>query len=173
MIDEKTLIKTMSLVTRIACSQNKLWPEYSIDDLKGIGSLAMMNAADRYDTSKGSWLNFASAMIKGRMQDEFRKTSRYNRTTGKKYDPLPNTFIEVCSETRPDESAIKTDDTERLMAALSTLSPRRRDILESRYFDGESNASIAKRIGKCDMTVSGIQRVARHKLRKILGSRDK
>ncbi|MBC7286616.1 MAG: SigB/SigF/SigG family RNA polymerase sigma factor [Armatimonadetes bacterium] len=77
------------------------------------------------------------------------------------------TAAERAGLTDPEIEAIA--DREAIAAALKLLSPRERDVIRLRYFEGLSQAEVGKRLGISQMHVSRLQHRALNKLREILG----
>jgi RNA polymerase sigma-70 factor (ECF subfamily) len=67
----------------------------------------------------------------------------------------------------PDEQAALQIDVDR---ALARLTPRSRDVLVSRYLDGESAADIGARLGRTEQTITAWIRGAIREIRKQLAA---
>lgn len=123
--------------------------------------LAAWRASDRYDPGRGSLRTWILAMVRNRAIDLLRARRRAP------VSPLDERFD------RPDETdvpdlVVTQLDGQRAWAALASLPPEQRQVIELAYFSGLSHSEIADRLATPVGTVKGRIRLALDRLRTML-----
>ncbi len=78
----------------------------------------------------------------------------------------------VCQRANPEESLMRSRLGGKLRAAVETLPQLERKVVAHHYFDGETFASIATRIGKSRPQVCRLHQRALRRMAHVLGSRE-
>jgi len=81
-------------------------------------------------------------------------------------DEHPSSLMDYLGEVDPALSRL--EDRHTVQGALASLPDRHREVLKMRYYDGLSQAEIARRLGISQMHVSRIQRDALKRLRAMI-----
>jgi len=106
-------------------------PHIDVNDLIGAGTIGLMEAIDRFDTSKGVQFNtYASIRVRGAIMDELRSMDWMTRSMRDKSNQLEKAYVEVERRTgRPAEIEevasvldITTDDLYTMLGQVSALS---------------------------------------------------
>lgn len=106
-------------------------PHIDVNDLIGAGTIGLIEAIDRFDTSKGVQFNtYASIRVRGAIMDELRSMDWMTRSMRDKSNQLEKAYIEVERRTgRPAEIEevagvldITTDDLYTILSQVSALS---------------------------------------------------
>jgi RNA polymerase sigma factor for flagellar operon FliA len=106
-------------------------PHIDVNDLIGAGTIGLIEAIDRFDTSKGVQFNtYASIRVRGAIMDELRSMDWMTRSMRDKSNQLEKAYVEVERRTgRPAEIEevasvldITTDDLYTILSQVSALS---------------------------------------------------
>lgn len=106
-------------------------PHIDVNDLIGAGTIGLIEAIDRFDTSKGVQFNtYASIRVRGAIMDELRSMDWMTRSMRDKSNQLEKAYIEVERRTgRPAEIEevasvldITTDALYTILSQVSALS---------------------------------------------------
>jgi RNA polymerase sigma factor for flagellar operon FliA len=171
-----------NLVHRIARQVHKFsTPLFDYDDIYSAGYLGLMDAAKRFDPTKGvKFSTFASQRVRGAMIDEIRKLSRYRH--GK--EPPPVDYIEALRnedgdliteladpDLDPLGKAILKDQRLELMKIMANLSKMERQVIFMYYYKNYGMKGIAKVINRTEGRVSQIHSQAIRRMREFLSRR--
>jgi RNA polymerase sigma-70 factor, ECF subfamily len=131
--------------------------------------LQVWQQAERYDPSRGRPLAWLFTIARSRAIDALRKT----RQTSRRTEPIERADGRVATGIQPDDSAADSELRSTVLAALDTLPPQQRTVLELAYFSGMSHSEIAEELGLPLGTVKTRTRLALIRLRGSLdGMRD-
>jgi RNA polymerase sigma-70 factor (ECF subfamily) len=97
--------------------------------------------ADTWDAARGTVAAWLVTLARSRAIDRIRSVAARQRAESA--TPAP----EMALADEPAANAAQRQRQERLSAALATLTPRQREVLELGYFGGLSQTEIAERIG--------------------------
>lgn len=106
-------------------------PHIDVNDLIGAGTIGLIEAIDRFDTSKGVQFNtYASIRVRGAIMDELRSMDWMTRSMRDKSNQLEKAYVEVERRTgRPAEIEevarvleISTEDLYTILGQVSALS---------------------------------------------------
>jgi RNA polymerase sigma factor (sigma-70 family) len=141
---EHLVLANLSLVTgtvQAAMARYRL-PESLRDDLVSAGSLALVQAADRFDPSRGvKFKTFAAHRVSGEIVDTLR---RGDAAIGVSKDSLDG----VASETpSPENQAITAQELTHVREVLQELSARERALIEAHYGRGLTLRDAADELG--------------------------
>jgi RNA polymerase sigma-70 factor (ECF subfamily) len=98
--------------------------------------------ADSWDPARGTVPAWLVTLARSRAIDRIRSVAARQRAEAA--TPAPDTAL---TADEPAANAAQRQRQERLSAALATLTPRQREVLELGYFGGLSQTEIAERIG--------------------------
>jgi RNA polymerase sigma-70 factor (ECF subfamily) len=98
--------------------------------------------ADTWDAARGTVAAWLVTLARSRAIDRIRSVAARRRAESA--TPAPETPL---AADEPAANAAQRQRQERLSAALATLTPRQREVLELGYFGGLSQTEIAERIG--------------------------
>jgi RNA polymerase sigma factor (sigma-70 family) len=126
---------------------------------------ALWRAPEAYDAARGPFRTFFLALVHHRAVDTVRREERQRRLP-ERMNPEPLTDEDV-AETVVDEAWIR-DRRARVVAALREIPPEQREVLEMAYFDGRTQAAIAKELNIPLGTVKTRTLAALRKLHRIL-----
>jgi RNA polymerase sigma-70 factor, ECF subfamily len=120
--------------------------------------------ASSYDKARGAPLAWVMTIARSRAIDRLR--SGKHDLHGK--EPL-DTIGELTSNTiSPEEATVNSERQRLVRAALDSLSPEQREVIELAYFSGLSHSEIALRLGHPLGTVKTRTRLGMMKLRDLL-----
>ena len=123
--------------------------------------------AAAYDPSRGTVAAWLVTIARSRAIDRARSLrSRQNAETRAESEPLPPPQASQATETAQRQLH------ERAVAALSTLPPAQREVLELAYFGGLSQSEIAARCGAPLGTVKSWTRQGLQRLRELVPSEE-
>lgn len=120
--------------------------------------------AQAFDARRGSATAFVLAIVRSRALDRVRARGSSDRaiaSLGRE---------EEAAVPLPIESAEQRQDRDRLQAALATLPPEQRQVVELAYFEGLTQREIAERLSDPLGTVKTRARLALEKLAALLGA---
>jgi len=129
---EKLLEDNLYLVKIIAYQVAvNLPPHIDVNDLIGAGTIGLIEAIDRFDTSKGVQFNtYASIRVRGAIMDELRSMDWMTRSMRDKSNQLEKAYVEIERKTgRPAEVEevanlleISTEDLHTILGQVSAIS---------------------------------------------------
>jgi len=163
----------LDLVRRIAL---RLSRRYRLDidheELVSYGLLGLVEAADRFDASKGyRFITFAYPRITGAIIDGLGALGPLPRPRRRAHEPVRGSDREAsvpCREPRCDERLIEWESIASLRAALTTLPPRSRYLVEQRYWDARPLSDIGRDLGVSKSRASRLHSQALRLLRTSL-----
>lgn len=153
------------------------------DDLVSLGTVGLVEAARRYDPTRGSFAAFATPRIRGAILDAVREASgtppyrRSNRpgtvpAQTSLHSPVPHqddelALIDIVAD---PHAAGAFDEAEwRVLAAherlLASLTPRERTVLDRLYRDGCRAVQVARALGVSESRIAQIHARALARLR--------
>jgi RNA polymerase sigma-B factor len=133
----------------------------SIDDLVQIGSIALLEAIDRFDIRRGTSLTaFAVPTIDGRMRNYLReRTASRSAPRTRRATDLADEYQAALASKQVDGGAIDGLEDRLLLAkAFGSLQSRERRVLHLRFFADLTQAEIADELGLSQMHVSRLIR---------------
>ncbi len=135
-----------------------------LGDLEGAGMVGLMEAAWRFDDSRGaSFATFASYRIRGAMIDAARASFRLTRR-----EKTIGTFRHLVSEQCVERECIERQDNARIAGALHALPGRERRFIQDVYFEGKLFQDSAAELGVSPSRASRIHARAVDRLRRWL-----
>jgi RNA polymerase sigma-70 factor (ECF subfamily) len=120
--------------------------------------------AASYDPERGTPWAWLLVMARSRALDRLRAEGAWRR----RHEPLRETDAHVESGPGPDEQSQAADQARRVRAAVATLPPTERQVLEVAYFGGLSHTEIAAHLDLPLGTVKTRVRSAMARLRDLL-----
>jgi len=127
--------------------------------------LALWRGAARYDGARGSVRSWVLGIVHNRAIDALRRTLVHERRRASD-EGLERT---MAAEERTDTEAVRNDDARFVRAAMDTLPPDQRRVVELAYFSGYTHTEIAEVVDVPLGTVKGRMRLGLRKLRDELG----
>jgi RNA polymerase sigma factor (sigma-70 family) len=128
--------------------------------------MALWRAPEAYDPSRGAFRTFFLSLVHHRAVDTVRREERIRA----RQERAAN--LEPLADEDPAESVIDAADVAdrraQVRAALATLPPEQRQVLEMAYFTGRTQVQISKEIGVPLGTVKTRTLAAMRKLRAVL-----
>jgi RNA polymerase sigma factor (sigma-70 family) len=136
-------------------------PGGSVDDARSEARMALMRAADAYDSEKGEFIHFASRVMRNALNSLYAKQLRYARVFPKSLeDPVDWSKINAGTGTDGSSDQLQPSDPKQdvlkevrrqetlaaLGAVLNLLSPRERLLLDA-LRNGSSYAEIGENLG--------------------------
>ena len=118
--------------------------------------------AEQFDTSKGSWRAWLTAVARNTALDYARKNSR----SGNVQELSENT---PSPEPNPEEMIMRQERRTALNMALRRLPPNSRMLFYRKYYYLQSTAQIASELGMTERAVEGKLYRMKKQLRKALG----
>lgn len=136
------IVDNMNLVYFII---NKYYPSLiTDDDIKQVGMLGLIKAADKWDESKGTFATFASYLIRHEIAREFRDFRSKHTKDVSLQNPLPNSEEDGTYEDAVvGEEDVDVVDADKFYESLHGQDAEIIRLLESGY----SRAEIAERFG--------------------------
>jgi RNA polymerase sigma-70 factor, ECF subfamily len=123
--------------------------------------LSLWRSAGRYDAVRGSVRSFILGIVHNRAIDAVRRSLVHEKRRASD-EGLERT---QAAEDRTDADVIRDDDARFVRAALDTLPPDQRRVVELAYFSGYTHTEIADVVGVPLGTVKGRMRLGLSKLR--------
>ncbi len=123
--------------------------------------LAVWRGAARYDAARGSLRSWVLGIVHNRAIDALRRTIVHERRRASD-EGLEQTVPAV---DRTDADVVRDDDARFVRAALGTLPPDQRRVVELAYFSGYTQTEIAQAVDVPLGTVKGRMRLGLRKLR--------
>ena len=132
--------------------------------------MALWRAPEAFDPARGSFRTFFLSLVHHRAVDTVRREERIR----KRQDRASNLEPVVSEDVAEDvvDSAFLGDRRKAVQAALETLPPEQRQVLDMAYFAGMTQARIAEELGIPIGTVKTRTLAAMKKLRLALSSED-
>lgn len=136
-------------------------PGSSVNDARSEAHMALIRAADAYNSDKGEFSTFASRVIRNALNSLYAKQLRYARIFPESLeDPIEWGKINVATETKSGSDRLEPSDPKQdvlkevrrqetlaaLAAVLNLLSPRER-MLVNALRSGSSYAEIGEELG--------------------------
>lgn len=125
-------------------------------------TMKIWNNIESYDSSKGSWNGWITAIARNTALSHTRKQKPVISTQDIPLD-LPST------DPTPEEALIQKEREEMLANALSKLSQKERALFYRKYYYLQSTAQIAAELGTTERAVEGKLYRIKKRLRKLLG----
>lgn len=122
--------------------------------------------ASNYDPRRGTPSAWILTIARSRAIDRFRSTDQ----TRKRQEPLSMVETARSSGIDPEQSASEAERRTLVRAALDTLPPDQRNVIELAYFGGFSHSEIAARLSLPLGTVKTRTRLAMGRLREALST---
>lgn len=120
--------------------------------------------ADRYDARRGTPSAWLLTIARSRAIDRLRSTQQMRTRT----EPLGTIETHAVDDAPPDQAAAEAERSRFVRAALETLPPEQRDVIELAYYGGLSHSEIAERLDQPLGTVKTRTRLALMRLRETL-----
>jgi RNA polymerase sigma-70 factor, ECF subfamily len=120
--------------------------------------------AARYDESRGTPLSWLMTIARSRAIDRLRS----GRQERQRNEPLETAGTLAALGSSPQEASLAAERQAIVRAALDTLSPEQREVIELAYYLGLSHSEIAERLGQPLGTVKTRTRLGMMKLREKL-----
>jgi len=143
------------------------------DELVSYGLLGLVEAAHRFDPSKGHrFVTFAYPRITGAIIDGLGALGPLPRPRRRAHEPVRGSDREAsvpCHEPRCDDKLIGAESASSVRAALTNLPARTRYLLERRYWDARTLTDIGKELGLSKSRASRLHSQALRLLRSSLG----
>jgi RNA polymerase sigma factor (sigma-70 family) len=132
--------------------------------------LALWRAPEAYDPSRGAFRTFFLSLVHHRAVDAVRREQRLRARTERASNLEPADGEDVANEVV--EGAYLGLRRREVRAALQTLPPEQRQVLEMAYFGGKTQVTIAEELGIPVGTVKTRTLAAMRKLRRVLYRED-
>jgi RNA polymerase sigma factor (sigma-70 family) len=132
--------------------------------------LALWRAPEAYDPSRGAFRTFFLSLVHHRAVDAVRREQRLRARTERASNLEPVDGEDVANEVV--EGAYLDLRRREVRAALQTLPPEQREVLEMAYFGGKTQVTIAEELGIPVGTVKTRTLAAMRKLRRVLYRED-
>ena len=132
--------------------------------------LALWRAPEAYDPSRGAFRTFFLSLVHHRAVDAVRREQRLRARTERASNLEPVDGEDVANEVV--EGAYLGLRRREVRAALQTLPPEQRQVLEMAYFGGKTQVTIAEELGIPVGTVKTRTLAAMRKLRRVLYRED-
>jgi RNA polymerase sigma-70 factor (ECF subfamily) len=126
--------------------------------------LEVWGRAASFDVHRGRGRTWVLSIARNRAIDRFRSRDAAGRAVeGARAQSAPEP-----PAVTPLESAEQRETRQRIQAALATLSPEQRRVLELGYFEGLSHSEMAEKLGEPLGTVKSRVRLALEKLAQLI-----
>lgn len=132
------------------------------EDCISVITMKIWDNIQSFDSSKGSWNGWITAIARNTALSRVRKQSPTVSTEDIPVD-LPS------PDPTPEESLIQKEREQMLAKALSNLSQKDRALFYRKYYYLQSTAQIATELGTTERAVEGKLYRIKKKLRKLLG----
>ena len=132
--------------------------------------LALWRAPEAFDPARGAFRTFFLSLVHHRAVDTIRREERL-RKRGERAANLEQLTGEDVAEEVVDRDVLRIRRQE-VRDALTTLSPEQQQVLEMAYFQGYTQAAIARELGIPIGTVKTRTLAAMRKLRRVLYRED-
>ena len=156
-MNEQLVLDYIPLANSIAWKQSKITPNFvALDDLRSAAYLGLVDAAIKFDVSKGSFANYAKIRIFGAIKDHLKSLLDYGRKTIEQDDV---SFLENFDRANTEDffdfisKKLKEDETR---------------IIRMYYIEFKSMKEIGKKEGVSESRVSQVISKVHNKLKQIL-----
>jgi RNA polymerase sigma factor (sigma-70 family) len=161
---EEQIVEGLTMVRRMAARYR--WTSLGADEAYGVGSLALVEAARRYDPDLGApFLGYAFLRVRGAMTDACRSGGCGSKRVDLEVACDPEEFCEV-GDLRTHRPEARLD----VLAAVAGLRRRLRTVL-LRHACGVPHHQIARDMGVTESRVSQLLGMARARVRSEAGLR--
>jgi RNA polymerase sigma factor (sigma-70 family) len=158
--NQKLIEDNLPLADLIALEYANI-PGSSVDDARSEAHIALMRAADAYDSEKGEFIHFASRVMRNALNSLYAKQLRYSRIFPKSLeDPVDWGMLRAVNATGGSSEQLQPSDPKQnvlkevrrqetllaLGAVLNLLSPRERLLVDA-LVKGSSYAEIGENFG--------------------------
>jgi RNA polymerase sigma factor (sigma-70 family) len=159
----------MPMVTHIARKMaRRLPPQADLNDLVQDGMVGLLEAAARYDETRGATLRtFASKRVHGaildgcRLNDPLSRKERRKRGSG-----VADPQLSPAEADRTPAETVDAIEAAWIRKRLSEMEPRDRFVLTAKYYEDTEDAAIARALGVHPSRVSQIHVRALRRLRR-------
>jgi RNA polymerase sigma-70 factor, ECF subfamily len=163
--DQRALRTVYELVSTraMAIALRLLGDRSEAEDIVQDAFIEVWRRASQYQTARGSADAFVLTIVRSRAIDRLRARGTSNRVAAEaRREPLPE-------PASPDPAGERVDR-ERVVAALASLPPEQKRVVELAYYEGLSQSEIAARTGEPLGTIKTRIRLAMAKLSDQLAS---
>jgi RNA polymerase sigma factor (sigma-70 family) len=130
------------------------------------GFMALWRAPEAYDPARGAFRTFFLSLIHHRAVDTVRREERLRKRQDRASNLEPVHGEDVAEDVV--DGAYLGERRREVRAALQTLPPEQRQVLEMAYFEGMTQVSISDKLGIPIGTVKTRTLAAMKKLRRVL-----
>lgn len=156
-MNEKLVVDYIPLANSIAVKKKKHLPKHiSLDELKSAAYLGLLNASIKYDSSLGSFYNYACIRINGSIKDHLK--SLLHNGINNSEQKLDVFFLE--------KNKIDTNDFFDFVS--SKINPSEYNIIKMYYIESKTMKEIGDIEGISESRISQIISISHKKLRKAL-----
>lgn len=163
------IMSHMGLVRTLAAKVAWRIPRHR-DDLIAAGALGLVQAARRFDRTRGRFSPYAYRRIRGAMQDFLRgERNPGNRVRGDstvRREPLSEDFPDLRQDSVAEVA--RRERNGRLALAVSALSPKQSAVIRASFFAGRNLRQIGQQEGITESRVCQIWQSALRELRRIV-----
>ncbi len=135
------------------------------EDLAQEAMLAVWRKAALFDPAKASASTWIFTVARNLRIDAIRREKR------PAFDPDDPAFVPA-QELAPDGELSRTDDCERVRAAMQALSPEQAAVVRLSFFSDKPHSEIARELGVPLGTVKSRLRLAMARMRPVVGNRE-
>lgn len=144
-------------------ARRMLGSEHDAEDAVQEIFLEIWKSAARFDAAAGSELTFVLTIAKRRLIDRTRRTKRVPRAA-------ESEVIEAIQASDPETDRVEVaDQTVLVSAAMESLRPEQRSVLEMSFLAGRTHQEIASETGMALGTVKSHARRGLMRVRELLG----
>lgn len=131
--------------------------------------LAVWRRAETYRTERGSVRGWLLTVVRNRAIDVLRSRDGRTRAGVAVGRPVSIEDLVLIASDNPEEEAMRAVDGKVVRAALASLSPEQREVVELAYFGGLAYPEVAARVGVPLGTIKSRMRLALERLRALIG----
>lgn len=144
-------------------ARRMLGSEHDAEDAVQEVFLEIWKSAARFDAAAGTELTFVLTIAKRRLIDRMRRSKRVPRAAeSERIEAIPASSSEA-------EGVELADETVRVAAAMESLRPEQRSVLEMSFLGGRTHQEIASDTGMALGTVKSHARRGLMRVRELLG----
>jgi RNA polymerase sigma-B factor len=146
--------------------------EEPLDDLAQVGAIGLIKAVDRFDAARGiPFAAYAAPFIAGEIRHHLRDRAAPVRVPRRlQAEGVRVTAVELDEAGGHADPTVQAHERVALRAALRSLHPNERRVVQLRFGEDLSQAQIARRIGLSQVHVSRTLRAALLRLHEQLAS---